>query len=92
MGPVARHTTVAGLPWVISPWAVEQIALLDASAYLDHGPGSSGSGATQTHIDVAARGLIAHNRRVPVCCSRQSDSTVTSEGERSFGVAEVVAP
>ena len=39
----------AGLPWVISPWAVEQIALLDASAYLDHGPGSSGSGATQTH-------------------------------------------
>ena len=37
----------AGLPWVISPWAVEQIALLDASAYLDHGPSSSGSGATQ---------------------------------------------
>jgi isopentenyl-diphosphate Delta-isomerase len=39
----------AGLPWVISPWAVEQIPLLDASIYMDYGPGSSGSSATQIH-------------------------------------------
>lgn len=39
----------AGLPWVISPWAVEQIPLLDASTYMDHGPSSSASSATQMH-------------------------------------------
>jgi isopentenyl-diphosphate delta-isomerase len=31
----------AGLPWAISQWAVEQIALLDASTYIDDGLNSS---------------------------------------------------
>ena len=44
-----RHVRqAAGLPWVICPWTVEQIPLLDASTYMDRGR-LSGSSATQIH-------------------------------------------
>ena len=49
MGAVAGAATAAGLAWVLSPWAVAQVPLLDASTYMDHGPSSSASSATQIH-------------------------------------------
>jgi isopentenyl-diphosphate delta-isomerase len=40
--------SAAGLPWAISPWAVQQIPLLEAVTYTDRGPNSSVSSATPT--------------------------------------------
>lgn len=37
--------SAADLPWAISPWAVEQIPLLEAATCTDHGPSSSASDA-----------------------------------------------
>jgi isopentenyl-diphosphate Delta-isomerase len=36
----------AGLPWAISPWAVQQVPLLERSTCRDRGPSSSPSSAT----------------------------------------------
>jgi isopentenyl-diphosphate Delta-isomerase len=33
--------SAAELPWAISPWAAEQVPLLEASTYMGHGPSSS---------------------------------------------------
>jgi isopentenyl-diphosphate Delta-isomerase len=43
--PWAELRTAAGLRWAISPWAAEQIPLLEAATYMDRGPNSSGSSA-----------------------------------------------
>jgi isopentenyl-diphosphate Delta-isomerase len=40
--------SAAGLPWAISPWAVQQIPLLDASTYMGRVPSSSANGARPT--------------------------------------------
>src|SRR5436190_20034479 len=40
--------SAAGLPWAISPWAADQIPLLERSTYLDRGPNSSTNNATRT--------------------------------------------
>jgi isopentenyl-diphosphate delta-isomerase len=53
---VMEHTWVswddlrsaAGLPWAISPWAVQQIPLLKPATYTDRGPSSSTNSATPT--------------------------------------------
>jgi isopentenyl-diphosphate delta-isomerase len=40
--------SAAGLPWAISPWAVQQIPLLEPFTYTDRDPSSSASSATPT--------------------------------------------
>jgi len=44
--PWAELRTAAGLRWAISPWAAEQIPLLEAATYTGHDPSSSASSAT----------------------------------------------
>jgi isopentenyl-diphosphate Delta-isomerase len=41
--------SAAELQWAISPWAAEQIPLLDASTYMDRDPSSSANNATPFH-------------------------------------------
>lgn len=43
--PWQQLRSAVELPWAISPWAVEQIPLLEASTYMDRGPSSSASSA-----------------------------------------------
>jgi isopentenyl-diphosphate delta-isomerase len=43
--PWAELRTAAALRWAISPWAAEQIPLLEAATYTDRGPNSSVSSA-----------------------------------------------
>lgn len=44
-----RLRSVVDLPWALSPWAVEQIPLLEPAICTDRGPSSSASSAKQTH-------------------------------------------
>ncbi|MGV0791815.1 isopentenyl-diphosphate Delta-isomerase [Mycolicibacterium sp. XJ1819] len=42
----AQLRSTAGLPWSISPWAIQQIPLLEAATCSGRGPNSSASSAT----------------------------------------------
>jgi isopentenyl-diphosphate Delta-isomerase len=46
--PWAEVRTAAALRWAISPWAAEQIPLLEAATCMDRGPNSSANNAKST--------------------------------------------